>query len=163
MNNSQQPFEPDHLIRLVHAQYPHRTDVLRALQLCSGGNWANENYIYFISSLKSAVPNDESRIVESIVLKDHQDGRITVDVVADGRIARIGYDSKQKLLLFFFCRVHMTIERYRLPVKTRHLQITKAARRKAEIQLPYIVGIFRFNIYFPISFFPLFGFVVKVG
>jgi hypothetical protein len=95
MNNSQQPFEPDHLIRLVHAQYPHRTDVLRALQLCSGGNWANENYIYFISSLKSAVPNDESRIVESIVLKDHQDGRITVDVVADGRIARIGYDSKQ--------------------------------------------------------------------
>jgi hypothetical protein len=94
MSTPQQPFEPDHLIRLVHAQYPHRTDVLRALRLCSGGNWASDKYIYFVSTQKSASPNIESRIVESLVLNDQQDGRIVVDVIADGRIAGIGYDSR---------------------------------------------------------------------
>jgi hypothetical protein len=92
MSTPQQPFEPDHLISLVHAQYPQRIDVLRALRLCSGGNWANDNYIYFISSQKNSGPNTESRIVESLVLNDQQEGRIVVDVVADGRIAGIGYD-----------------------------------------------------------------------
>jgi hypothetical protein len=94
MSTPQQPFEPDHLIRLVHAQYPHRTDVLRALRLCSGGNWASEKYIYFISTQKSPGQHMESRIVESLVLNDHQEGKITVDVVADGRIAGIGFDSR---------------------------------------------------------------------
>ena len=88
MSNPLQPFEPDHLIRLVHAQYPHRTDVLRALQLCSGGYWENPQYLYFIGSRQSA------HVVESIVLEDQLEGRIVVDVVADGRIARIGYESR---------------------------------------------------------------------
>jgi hypothetical protein len=92
MNTPLQPFEPDHLIRLVHAHYPHRTDVLRALQLCSGGHWKNERYIYFIRSEQSALPNNESRIVESLVIDDLHEGRIVVDVVADGRIAGIGYN-----------------------------------------------------------------------
>ena len=94
MNPPLQPFEPDHLIRLVYAQYPQRTDVLRALQLCSGGYWENEQYIYFISSRKSDQQTTESRIVESLVLEDQQQGRIVVDVVADGRIAGIGYVSR---------------------------------------------------------------------
>lgn len=94
MDTPLQPFEPDHLIRLVYAQYPHRTDVLRALQLCSGGYWENDQYIYFIQSRKSTVPNNESQIVERLVLEDQQEGRIVVDVVADGRIAGIGFVSK---------------------------------------------------------------------
>lgn len=94
MDTPLQPFEPDHLIRLVYAQYPHRTDVLRALQLCSGGYWENDQYIYFIHSRKSTVPNNESQIVERLVLEDQQEGRIVVDVVADGRIAGIGFLSK---------------------------------------------------------------------
>lgn len=97
MNTPLQPFEPDHLIRLVHAQYPHRTDVLRALQLCSGGGqWENEKYIYFIGSKKTAEPATDSRIVESLVLEDQKEGRIVVDVVADGRIAGIGYSSRME-------------------------------------------------------------------
>jgi len=91
MNTPLQPFEPDYLIRLVHAQYPHRTDVLRALQLCSGGYWENEKYIHFISPRKSPAASAESRIVESLVLDDQQK-KIVVDVIADGRIARIGWD-----------------------------------------------------------------------
>ena len=90
MNTPQQPFEPDHLIRLVYAQYPHRTDVLRALQLCSGGYWENQKYIYFISSRQATLP----KIVESLVLEDQRDGKIVVDVVADGRIAGIGFESR---------------------------------------------------------------------
>lgn len=97
MNTSLQPFEPDHLIRLVYAQYPHRTDVLRALQLCSGGYWEGNQYIYFISSRNTNHPDNEIRIVESLVLKDQQEGRIVVDVVADGRIAGIGFSSGVEL------------------------------------------------------------------
>ena len=90
MDTPLQPFEPDHLIRLVYAQYPHRTDVLRALQLCSGGYWHDRKYIYFIGSRQAAIP----KIVESLVIEDHQDGKIVVDVVADGRIAGIGFESR---------------------------------------------------------------------
>jgi hypothetical protein len=89
MSNPLQPFEPEHVIRLVYAQYPHRTDVLRALQLCSTGYWETEKYICFIH----AKQNTESKIVESLVVDDEQQGRIVVDVVADGRIARIAYAS----------------------------------------------------------------------
>lgn len=89
-----QPFEPDHLIRLVYAQYPHRTDVLRALQLCSGGYWKSNVYFYFLMSRISEVPNNESQVVESLVLNDRDEGRIVVDVIADGRIAGIGFESR---------------------------------------------------------------------
>lgn len=94
MNTPLQPFEPDHLIRLVYAQYPHRTDVLRALQLCSGGYWEGKEYIYFISSHNTEHRDNEMRIVESLVLEDQQEGRIVVDVVADGRIAGIAFSSR---------------------------------------------------------------------
>lgn len=94
MNTPLQPFEPDHLIRLFYAQYPHRTDVLRALQLCSGGYWESEKYIYFIQTRQSATPNTDSVVVESLIVDDQQQGRIVVDVVADGRIAGIGYASR---------------------------------------------------------------------
>lgn len=90
MDTPLQPFEPDHLIRLVYAQYPHRTDVLRALQLCSSGYWENKHYFDFIGSRQSAT----TKVVETLVLEDKRDGRIVVDVVADGRIAGIGYVSK---------------------------------------------------------------------
>jgi len=89
MSTPLQPFEPDHLIRLVYAQYPHRTDVLRALQLCSGGHWEDEKYI-FLSSRQSS-----PKIVERLILEDQKDGKIVVDVVADGRIAGIGYVSSK--------------------------------------------------------------------
>lgn len=91
METPQKPFEPEYLIRLLHAQYPQRTDVLRALQLCSGGQWKTEDYIYF---LRSRINNDDSKevaIVEKLVLEDHSQRNIVVEVVADGRIAGIGY------------------------------------------------------------------------
>jgi hypothetical protein len=94
MNNPLKPFEPDHLIRLLHAQFPHRTDVLRALQLCSGGCWESNDYIYFIHSRKAVAENLEIQVVESLVLDDMNKGTIVVDVVADGRIAGIGYLTK---------------------------------------------------------------------
>jgi hypothetical protein len=94
MSTPQEPFEPDHLIRLLHAQYPQRTDVLRALQLCGGGYWKNKDYIYFIRSMLAEQPNRESQIVEKVFLEDQKDGTIVLDVVADGRIAGIGYLSK---------------------------------------------------------------------
>lgn len=94
MNTPQTPFEPDHLIRLLHAQYPQRTDVLRALQLCAGGEWENSNYIYFLRSHVTDLPNKESQIVEKLVLEDHSERSIVVEVVADGRIAAIGYMAK---------------------------------------------------------------------
>jgi len=94
MNIPQTPFEPDHLIRLLHAQYPQRTDVLRALQLCSGGYWENSNYIYFLRSHVDEYSAKESRVVETLVLEDHSDRSIVVEVVADGRIAGIGYLAK---------------------------------------------------------------------
>lgn len=90
MDTPLQPFEPDHLIRLVYAQYPHRTDVLRALQLCSSGYWENSHNLYFIGSRQTAI----SKIVETLVVEDQQDGRIGVDVIADGRIAGIRYISR---------------------------------------------------------------------
>ena len=94
MNTPQTPFEPEHLIRLLHAQYPQRTDVLRALQLCSGGYWENSNYIYFLSSHVTDQPGKEGHVVEKLVLEDHSDRSIVVEVVADGRIAGIGYVAK---------------------------------------------------------------------
>ena len=89
MDTSLQPFEPDRLIRLLYAQYPHRTDVLRALQLCSSGYWENQHHFYFIGSRQTAV----TKVVERLVLQDQNEGRIVVDVIADGRIAGIRYDS----------------------------------------------------------------------
>ena len=91
METPQIPFEPEYLIRLLHAQYPQRTDVLRALQLCSGGYWENSNYIYFLRSHISDHSNKDSVIVEKLVLEDHAHRNIVVEVVADGRIAGIGY------------------------------------------------------------------------
>lgn len=91
METPQKPFEPEYLIRLLHAQYPQRTDVLRALQLCSGGYWENSDYIYFLRSRNSDHPNKDSLIVEKLVLEDHSERDIVVEVVADGRIAGIGY------------------------------------------------------------------------
>lgn len=90
MNTPQKPFEPEHLIRLLHAQYPQRTDVLRALQLCSGGYWEND-YIYFLRSHIPDHPNKDSQIVEKLVLEDHSERNIVLEVVADGRIAGIGF------------------------------------------------------------------------
>jgi hypothetical protein len=90
MSTPLQPFEPDHLIRLLYAQYPHRTDVLRALQLCSSGYWENQHYFEFIGSRKAAA----IKVVESLVLDGHEQGKIVVDVVADGRIAGIGYAAR---------------------------------------------------------------------
>lgn len=94
MSTPHKLFEPDHLIRLLHAQYPQRTDVLRALQLCSDGFWESNDYIYFIRSREPNQANMESRVVESLVLEDQSEGTIVVDVVADGRIAGIGYVSR---------------------------------------------------------------------
>jgi hypothetical protein len=92
METPHKPFEPEYLIRLLHAQYPQRTDVLRALQLCSGGQWKTEDYIYF---LRSRINNDDNSkeivVVEKLVLEDHPQRNIVVEVVADGRIAGIGY------------------------------------------------------------------------
>lgn len=90
MNTPLQPFEPDRLIRLVYAQYPHRTDVLRALQLCSSGYWENKEYFYFIGSWQ----NNTAKVVETLVIDDNEEGKIVVDVVADGRIAGIRYPSR---------------------------------------------------------------------
>jgi hypothetical protein len=91
MNTPQKPFEPDYLIRLLHAQYPQRTDVLRALQLCSGGCWETKDYIYFLRPHLSDQPNKDSLIVEKLVLEDQPERHIVLEVVADGRIAGIGY------------------------------------------------------------------------
>ena len=91
MNSPQKPFEPEYLIRLLHAQYPQRTDVLRALQLCSGGSWLSNDYIYFLRLHVSDQPNRESAIVEKLVLEDQSERNIILEVVADGRIAGIGY------------------------------------------------------------------------
>ena len=91
MDTPQKPFEPDHLIRLLHAQYPQRTDVLRALQLCSGGYWENNENIYFLRAKITDQVNRESRVVEKLILADHPERNIILEVVADGRIARIGY------------------------------------------------------------------------
>lgn len=90
MDNPQKPFEPDYLIRLLHAQYPQRTDVLRALQLCSRGYWEAKDHIYFLRSRSPEHPGKESLVVEKLVLEDQAD-TIVVEVVADGRIAGIGY------------------------------------------------------------------------
>jgi hypothetical protein len=90
MSTPLQPFEPDHLIRLLYAQYPQRTDLLRALQLCSSGYWETQQYFDFIGTRQSAA----TTIVENIVLEDQQEGKIVVDVVADGRIAGIRYASR---------------------------------------------------------------------
>ena len=91
MDTPQKPFEPEHLIQLLHTQYPQRTDVLRALQLCSGGYWETSDYIYFLRSHVCDQPNKDSQIVEKLVLKDHAEGSIVLEVVADGRIAGIGF------------------------------------------------------------------------
>ena len=91
MNTPQKPFEPEYLIRLLHAQYPQRTDVLRALQLCSGGYWESNDYIYFLRSHVSDQQNKDSLIVEKLVLEDQSERNIIVEVVADGRIAGVGY------------------------------------------------------------------------
>jgi hypothetical protein len=91
MNTPQKPFEPEYLIRLLHAQYPQRTDVLRALQLCSGGKWESNDYIYFLRSHVADHPNKESLVVEKLVLEDQLERHIILEVVADGRIAGIGY------------------------------------------------------------------------
>jgi hypothetical protein len=94
MNTPQKPFEPDHLIRLLHAQYPQRTDVIRAVQLCSGGYWETSDYIHFLRSRVPDLPNKDSQIVEKLILEDHSERSIVVEVVADGRIAGIGYVAK---------------------------------------------------------------------
>ena len=94
MNTAQKPFEPDHLIRLLHGQYPHRTDVIRALQLCSSGYWESNDYINFISSRQPDQQNSESQIVESLTLEDMEEGTIVVNIVSDGRIAGISYLSR---------------------------------------------------------------------
>ena len=94
MSTPQKPFEPDHLIRLLHAQYPQRTDLLRALQLCSGGCWESSDYIYFLRSHIFDQSNKESVIVEKLVLDDQSQRSIVLEVVADGRIAGIGYLTK---------------------------------------------------------------------
>lgn len=91
MNTPQKPFEPEYLIRLLHAQYPQRTDVLRALQLCSGGYWENNDYIHFLRSHISDQPNRDSLVVEKLVLEDQSERNIILEMVADGRIAGIGY------------------------------------------------------------------------
>ena len=91
MDTPQKPFEPERLIRLLHAQYPQRTDVLRALQLCSGGYWETSDYIYFLRSHVTDQPNQDSLIVEKLVLEDHAERSIVLEVVADGRIAGIGF------------------------------------------------------------------------
>lgn len=91
MNNPQKSFEPEYLIRLLHAQYPQRTDVLRALQLCSGGYWENNDYIHFLRSHVSDQPNKDSLVVEKLVLEDQSERNIILEMVADGRIAGIGY------------------------------------------------------------------------
>ena len=91
MNTPQKPFEPDYLIRLLHAQYPQRTDVLRALQLCSGGHWESSDYIYFLRSHVSDQLNLDSLVVEKLVLEDQSERNIILEMVADGRIAGIGY------------------------------------------------------------------------
>jgi|RhiMethySRZTD1v2_1073278.scaffolds.fasta_scaffold38163_6 hypothetical protein len=91
MDTPQKPFELEHLIRLLHAQYPQRTDVLRALQLCSGGYWENNDYIYFLRSHISNQTHNDSPVVEKLVLEDHAERNIILEVVEDGRIAGIGY------------------------------------------------------------------------
>ena len=91
MNTPQKPFEPEYLIRLLHAQYPQRTDVLRALQLCSGGYWENNDYIHFLRSRIPDQQSNDSIVVEKLVLEDHPERHIVLEVVADGRIAGIGY------------------------------------------------------------------------
>lgn len=91
MDNPQKLFEPDHLIRLLHAQYPQRTDILRALQLCSTGYWENNEYIHFLRNRLSDQQNKESVVVEKLTLEDHPERNIVLEMVADGRIARIGY------------------------------------------------------------------------
>ena len=91
METPQKPFEPEYLIRLLHAQYPQRTDVLRALQLCSGGRWENSNYIYFLRSNVSDHSSKDRLIVEKLILEDQAERSIVVEVVEDGRIAGIGY------------------------------------------------------------------------
>jgi hypothetical protein len=91
MNTPQKPFEPEYLIRLLHAQYPQRTDVLRALQLCSGGYWESNDYIHFLRSHVSHLPNKDSLVVEKLVLEDQSERNIILEMVADGRIAGIGY------------------------------------------------------------------------
>ena len=90
MNTPQKPFEPEYLIRLLHAQYPQRTDVLRALQLCSGGQWEND-YIHFLRSRIADHQSKDSVVVEKLILEDHPERNIVLEVVADGRIAGIGY------------------------------------------------------------------------
>ena len=93
MDTPQKPFEQDHLIRLLHAQYPHRTDVLRALQLCSAGSWQGNDYIYFLRARRPDEPYKEN-IVETLLLEDEPTRMIRVEVVEDGRIAGIGYVSR---------------------------------------------------------------------
>ncbi len=91
MDTPQKPFELEHLIRLLHAQYPQRTDILRALQLCSGGYWQNKDYIYFLHSHIPDQIHNDSPVVEKLVLEDHAERNIILEVVEDGRIAGIGY------------------------------------------------------------------------
>ena len=91
MDTPQKPFELEHLISLLHAQYPQRTDVLRALQLCSGGYWESNDYIHFLRSHISDQQNKDSQVVEKLVLQDQPERNIILEMVADGRIAGIGY------------------------------------------------------------------------
>lgn len=90
--NANSSFTQDRLIALLHAQYPHRTDILRALQLCPEGKWENNQRIQFIGTSlleeESGIP-----IAEKLHLDNDTRGSIIVNVATDGRIARIEFVS----------------------------------------------------------------------
>lgn len=90
--NANSSFTQERLIALLHAQYPHRTDILRALQLCPEGKWEDNQRIHFIgSSLRE--PETGIPIAEKLQLHNDPRGSIILNVASDGRIARIEFIS----------------------------------------------------------------------
>jgi hypothetical protein len=94
MPTIRQTFEQAQVIALLHAQYPQRTDILRALQLCSQGYWENDAYINFFPAVHLLHPYGETRIAETLILRDKEEGPIVVEIMPDGRIAGIKYSTR---------------------------------------------------------------------
>ncbi len=86
-------YNPNWLVNLLEEQLPEKIEIIEAVKQCTRGVWEQKNYIYFVSPKNADLPGAEWQFKENVILEDADRGMIVVDILKDGRVGGILFES----------------------------------------------------------------------
>lgn len=81
----------EEIIELVRQQEPNRQDLIKALQNCTGGQWASKGYYRFVDSTNANQVGAKWQFDENIILESKTLGTLVIDYLKGNQIGGIEF------------------------------------------------------------------------